>query len=72
MTGTAQCKNGVVPLESIREPSSGCGGRRCKDDCPETVAAMSGHKRKVGEGKLFWLTAYLQFSNYTFKYFEPE
>lgn len=28
--------------------------------CPEKVAAMSGHKTKVGEGKLFWLTAYLQ------------
>lgn len=39
-------------------------GRRSKDDRPQTVAVMSGHKRKVGEGKLFWLTAYLQLGNY--------
>lgn len=52
----------VAPLESIREPSSDCGGR-CGDDC-ETAAVMSGHKRKLGEGKLFWLTAYLQLGNY--------
>lgn len=30
----------------------------------ETAAVMSGHKRKLGEGKLFWLTAYLQLGNY--------
>lgn len=49
-------------------------GRRRKDDCPEKVAVMSGHKTKVGEreGKLFWLTAYLQLDNYIFKYFKPE
>lgn len=47
-------------------------GRRRKDDCPEKVAVMSGHKMKVGEGKLFWLTAYLQLGNYSFKYFKPE
>lgn len=47
-------------------------GRRRKDDCPEKVAVMNGHKRKEGEGKLFWLTAYLQLGNYIFKYFKPE
>lgn len=30
----------------------------------ETAAVMSGHKRKLGEGKLFWLTAYLYLGNY--------
>lgn len=38
----------------------------------ETAAVMSGCKRKLGEGKLFWLTAYLQLGNYIFKYFKPE
>lgn len=30
----------------------------------ETATVMSGHKRKLGEGKLFWLTAYLYLGNY--------
>lgn len=53
----------MAPLESIREPSSDCGGSRCEGDC-QTAAVISGHKRKLGEGKLFWLTAYLQLGNY--------
>lgn len=30
----------------------------------ETAAVRSGHNRKPGEGKLFWLTAYLHLGNY--------
>lgn len=35
-------------------------------------AVMSVYKGKVREGKLFWLTAYVQLGNCILKYFEPE
>lgn len=38
----------------------------------ETEAVVSVRKGKVGEGKLFWLTAYLQLGNCILKYFSPE
>lgn len=66
-------KNAVALLESIREPSSDREGE-VMQRWPSVVteAVVSVRKGKVGEGKLFWLTAYLQLDYCILKYFSPE